>query len=124
MSRVVHFEIPVSDPEAAREFYSNVFGWQITKWEGPSEYWLVSTGEQDSPGIDGGFYEPQGGLSGTVNTVDVEDLEDVIEKVKANGGEILVPKMPVPGVGWLAYAKDNGQAVFGMMQSDPNAGSS
>jgi predicted enzyme related to lactoylglutathione lyase len=32
-----------------------------------------------------------------------------------------MPKMAVPGVGWLAYAKDPEGTVFGMMQEDPDA---
>ena len=31
------------------------------------------------------------------------------------------PKMPVPGVGWLAYAQDPDGNTFGMMQADPAA---
>ncbi|MGZ7136310.1 MAG: VOC family protein, partial [Methanobacterium sp.] len=38
MPRVVHFEIPADDPERAIEFYKNVFGWKIDKWEGPFDY--------------------------------------------------------------------------------------
>jgi hypothetical protein len=29
--------------------------------------------------------------------------------------------MPIPGVGWLAYAKDTEGNIFGMMQRDPAA---
>jgi len=32
-----------------------------------------------------------------------------------------VPKMPIPGVGWLAYAKDTEGNIFGIMQPDANA---
>ena len=37
------------------------------------------------------------------------------------GGTIALPKMPIPGMGWLAYCKDTEGNIFGMMQSDPNA---
>jgi predicted enzyme related to lactoylglutathione lyase len=121
MTRVVHFEIPVKDLEASKSFYSKVFGWKVTKWDGQPEYWMIETGKEDSPGINGGFYTPSGPLSGTVNTIDVDNLDEALSKVKANGGDIIVPKMPVPGVGWLAYAKDPGGAVFGLMQADPNS---
>ena len=43
MSRVVHFEIHAENPERAVRFYTAVFGWTITKWDGPFDYWLVST---------------------------------------------------------------------------------
>jgi uncharacterized protein len=32
-----------------------------------------------------------------------------------------VPKMPIPGVGWLAYIKDTEGNILGMMQPDPSA---
>ena len=34
---------------------------------------------------------------------------------------VALPKMPVPGVGWLAYVKDTEGNILGMMQSDPSA---
>ena len=34
---------------------------------------------------------------------------------------VAVPKMPIPGVGWLAYVKDSEGNILGMMQSDPAA---
>ena len=39
----------------------------------------------------------------------------------ASGGSIALPKMPVPGVGWLAYFKDTEGNIFGAMQGDANA---
>ena len=53
MKRVVHFEISADDPERAADFYRNVFGWEIAKWEGPIDYWLITTGDEKYPGIDG-----------------------------------------------------------------------
>ena len=37
------------------------------------------------------------------------------------GGRIVVPRMPIPTVGYLAYAKDTEGNVFGMMQMDAGA---
>src|SRR5262249_26811586 len=41
MPRVIHFEISADDPQRAADFYARVFGWKITKWDGPQPYWLV-----------------------------------------------------------------------------------
>jgi predicted enzyme related to lactoylglutathione lyase len=60
-------------------------------------------------------------FNGTVNTVDVADLDDAISKVLANGGQIVMPKDEIPGVGWLAYVREPGGAVLGMMQAHPDA---
>ncbi len=45
MPRPVHFEISADDPERALHFYQAVFGWKSQKWDGPQDYWLISTGE-------------------------------------------------------------------------------
>jgi catechol 2,3-dioxygenase-like lactoylglutathione lyase family enzyme len=58
MSRVVHFEIAANDPEKVTAFYQNVFGWKIAKWGGPQDYWVVTTSDPASPGIDGGIFRP------------------------------------------------------------------
>ncbi|MFY9638587.1 MAG: VOC family protein, partial [Methanobacterium sp.] len=50
---MIWFEIPADDPGRAAKFYENVFGWKVEKWEGPFDYWLVTTGEAEEPGIDG-----------------------------------------------------------------------
>jgi len=62
MPRVVHFEFYVDDPERAVKFYQEVFGWKITKWEGPVDYWLVTTGEEGEPGIDGAIARRTNGV--------------------------------------------------------------
>jgi uncharacterized protein len=122
MPRVVHFEIPSDDPQRATRFYGDVFGWQFQKWEGPQEYWLVTTGAEGERGIDGGLLRRSEPSQGVVNTVDVPDVDDVVARVERAGGRVVVPKMPIPGVGWLAYAQDPDGNTFGLMQGDPAAG--
>ena len=118
MPRVIHFEIPAKEPERAIAFYTQVFGWEFTRWEGPMPYWLIKTGPADQPGIDGGLTLQPGGVT---NTLDVASLDDAVAKVESRGGSVVAPKMGIPGVGWLAYCKDTEGNVFGMMQADPNA---
>src|SRR5271165_5425625 len=102
MRRVVHFEIPCSEPERTAAFYTNMFGWTIKKWEGPINYWMVSTGE--GMGIDGALTERGGTITSTTNTIDVVDIKAAIAKVKALGGQIHGDVMPIPGVGLFIYA--------------------
>ncbi|MFQ6133586.1 MAG: hypothetical protein ACE5R4_16215 [Armatimonadota bacterium] len=42
-------------------------------------------------------------------------------KVEQSGGEVLAPKMAIPGVGYHTYCKDTEGNVFGIMQDDPSA---
>jgi len=123
MRRIVHFEIYTDDPEAVQAFYGDVFGWRFKKFEGgPIEYWLVTTGDDTVPGINGGLTRPREGQSpGTLNTIAVPSLDETVKKIEERGGTICVPKMAIPGVGWLAYAQDPGKTVFGIMEPNTNA---
>jgi predicted enzyme related to lactoylglutathione lyase len=126
MGRIVHFEILADDPARAAKFYSDAFGWQVEKWKGPIEYWLVMTGPTDQPGIDGGIMQREGApgsgaATAFVNTIDVADLDAAMAEVKRHGGAITDAKRAVPGVGWMCYANDTEGNRFGMMQSDTSA---
>ena len=123
MNRVTHFEIYTNDPESVQPFYQDVFGWKLQKFEGgPVEYWLVTTGEDKDPGINGGLTRPrEGQSSGTLNTIAVPSLDYTITRIEDRGGSVCVPKMAIPGVGWLAYAQDPAKNVFGIMEPDTNA---
>jgi hypothetical protein len=121
MARVVHFEFAAEDPERASGFYRDVFGWQVQKWDGPEDYWLVSTGAPDQPGIDGAIMHAQEGMPSTINTIDVQSVDETVEKIVQSGGKVAQPKMAVPGIGWMAYCLDTEGNMFGVMQGDPTA---
>lgn len=137
MNRPVHFEIHATDPERAIEFYKTIFNWTFQKWEGGNmEYWMVMTGEDKSAddgaptwaGINGGLVRRMGPpptvdgpVNGFVCTMMVESIDDSVASVVEHGGSIALPKMPVKGMGWLAYCKDTEGNIFGMMQGDENA---
>lgn len=120
MNRVTHFEIPVDDPEASMKFYRSVFGWSFQQF-GDMSYWIINTGQDNVPGINGGLMKKNHPQQPVANSIEVPDLDQAIEAVTANGGTIVVPRMPIPGVGWLAYFKDPDQHIFGIMETDPAA---
>lgn len=129
MPRVMHFEIHATDPDRVVRFYADLFDWQISKWDGPVEYWLVVTGPDGTPGINGGLLRRRGGgpvdgqaVNTYVCTVDVSDLDGYLARAVELGGVTAMPKFPVAGVGWLAYVKDPDGNLLGMMQADPAAG--
>ncbi|MEY2439102.1 MAG: uncharacterized protein QOI34_487 [Verrucomicrobiota bacterium] len=122
MPRVTHFEIYTDDPEAVQPFYQDLFGWTFTKFNGPVEYWLVTTGAEKEPGINGGITRPrEGQSSGTLNTVAVQSLDQTMKKIESLGGSICVPKMAIPHVGWLAYVQDPAGNAFGIIEPDTSA---
>jgi predicted enzyme related to lactoylglutathione lyase len=117
MPRPIHFEIPADDPERAVKFYEQVFGWKFKKWDGPQEYWLVTTGESPH-GINGGLMRRTPPFSGTINIVDVSSADEAIEKIEGHGGKTIVPKMSIPGVGIVAYFQDTEGTMFGIIQPE------
>jgi predicted enzyme related to lactoylglutathione lyase len=116
MPRIVHFDIPSDNPERAQKFYQDVFGWEFAKWDGPMEYWMVKTGENDTPGINGGLARRMPGQIGMINTIDIPSIDEYIIKIQSNGGQILVPKMEIPGVGHYATCMDTEGNIFGIIQ--------
>ncbi len=128
MGRVVHFEIHAEDTKRAKEFYEGVFGWEITAWQGPMDYWLIKTGSAPDVGIDGAILKRRGSgplegaaVNGYVNTIDVANLDEFLTKVNEHKGRQVVEKMAIAHVGWLAYCQDTEGNIFGVMQADAGA---
>ena len=135
MNRVIHFEIHADDPERAVLFYSTVFGWDIKEWVVPgvdipdeNRYWMITTGLASEPGINGGIIFRRGSSPGEgqpvtsyVCTIGVPSVDDFLSKCLAAGATVAVPKMPIKGVGWLAYFKDTEGNLVGLMQDDKSA---
>ncbi len=121
MPRPIHFDIAADDPDRAMKFYKGVFGWKFNKWDGPLDYWLVTTGEKDEPGIDGGISRRNKQMPGVMNTIGVPSVDRYMKKIEAKGGKILMPKMAIPGIGWFATCQDTEGNVFGIIQEDTEA---
>ena len=129
-NRPVHFEIHAGNPERAVTFYTDVFGWEIKKWEGGQmEYWMVMTGAKDEPnGINGGLLRRKGdapaegqAVNAYVTTMIVENYDATAAKIIAAGGTEAMPKMALAGMAWQGYYKDTEGNIFGIHQPDPNA---
>jgi predicted enzyme related to lactoylglutathione lyase len=126
---IVHFEIPVENPERATKFYRELFGWEIQKWglDGGPEYWMVSTvptdgkGQPIRPGVNGGLMRRQHAGHLPANYIGVESLDEYAGKAKRLGAEEVMPKTPVKGMGWFSVLKDTEGNVFGIWQTDEQA---
>jgi predicted enzyme related to lactoylglutathione lyase len=118
MSRVVHFEIRAAEPQKVIDFYSSVLDWKFQKWSSSeTEYWLVATGDDQTPGINGGL-APGSPVGAVVNTIGVSDLDETIDKVEEHGGRIVLPRVSRPGMGWYASFEDPVGNHFGLLQAD------
>lgn len=129
---LVHFEIQASDIDRAKKFYETVFEWKIEAVPG-MEYWLIYGGR--SKGMDGGVVGINGGMlrrkgsepidgaavNAFVCTLEVEDIDRRTDMIVNSGGSLVVEKVSIMGMGWLAYCKDTEGNIFGLMQPDKSA---
>ena len=122
--RVVHFEVPFDDGDRARGFYKEIFGWQLQEMPEMGGYTLVTSGPSGDTGptepgfINGGMLSrDQAATPGPVIVVDVEDIDESLEKVGGQGGSTVVGKTPVGDMGFAAYFKDPEGNVIGLWET-------
>ena len=121
MGRVIHFEIHAAETDRAERFYTGVFGWAAQRYGGPLDYRLLTTGPDDRPGINGAILQRSGPVDGQaviayVCTIEVDSIEETERAVPAAGGEQVMDRMEVPGVGQLSYFKDTEGNIFGALE--------
>jgi len=121
MAKIVHFEIPVDDPDRAAAFYGEVLGWSVNRWN-EDPYWLVTAGEEGEMGADGALIARGDLHRAPVVIAGVGDLDATLVAVEARGGVVVQGKQPIPGMGWSAYFTDPEGNVVGLFQPDDQAG--
>jgi uncharacterized protein len=125
-NKLSHFAIYIDDIDRAKSFYREVFQWGFQSY-GPGDFLQIKSDDSDSGELIGALqsrtYAPlQEKIIGFECTIQVSDVTVVIEKVKANGGTILMPKTAIPRVGWLTKFQDTEGNIVCAMQSDGEAG--
>lgn len=120
--RVVHFEIPFDDKERASAFYAEAFDWKLDAMPEMS-YVLATTGPSDQgppsePGfINGGMLERGLPVGGPVLVIEVEDIDEALQKIDSLGGTTVSAKQAVGDMGFSAYFKDPEGNVMGLWQN-------
>jgi uncharacterized protein len=120
MPKIIHFEFAVDNVERAIKFYDSVFGCKTRK-SSVTDYWVINTGTEPQPDVGGGIYLRKDAPASVIHTVQVPLVDDSIKKITKNGGKVIKPKEPIPGVGYFAYCQDTEGNIFGIMQRDPSA---
>jgi predicted enzyme related to lactoylglutathione lyase len=103
------------DAEASRSFYGDLFGW--TAEVGSEEFGGYFNFHRDGEPIAGGMpnNDPNTPNGWSVYLAS-DDAQATVDKVAANGGQVLVPPMPVGDLGTMAVLIDAGQASIGVWQ--------
>jgi len=121
VNRVFHFEIPAEDTRRATSFYQSVFGWSANEFAPGLDYWLCQGGAEGDGGMDGAIMARNAPSQPVVNTIQVESVDTTIQAIERAGGQIVVPKMAIPGFGYKAYFKDTEGNIFGVAEMDSSA---
>jgi len=99
---VMHFEIIGKDGERLRNYYSELFGWEINA-DNPMNYGIVEREGNLSPegiGIGGGVGTGPEGYDGHLTFyVGVDDVEAALAKAERLGGTRVMGPNQVPGGG-------------------------
>jgi len=124
MRKIVHFEIPADDEARARDFYREVFGWQLQEMP-ELDYTLAMTTPVDEqtqlptePGaINGGLMKRSADTPTPVLTVDVESIDHALKEIESRGGSVVRGRTEIPGMGAFAYFKDSEGNVMGLWET-------
>lgn len=124
-NKLTHFAIHTDDIERAKKFYNGVFDWGFNSY-GQDDFFQVKTDESENGELIGAIQSRKYSsvsekIIGLECTIGVENIDEIIEKVESNGGEILMPKTAIPNVGWLAKFKDTEGNLICAMQYDNSA---
>jgi predicted enzyme related to lactoylglutathione lyase len=119
-ANLASFAVHVDDVDRARAFYETVFGWVFEPW-GPPGFYLIHTGDDASPGIQGLMHRRDrprtgSGLNGMEPTFAVDDVDAVAELVAAHGGTLTMARSVIPTVGALIRFLDPEGNDIGAMQ--------
>ncbi len=107
---VTWFEIHSAEPERAKRFYHEVFGW--TYDESMPDYTTVELGEAP---IGGGVVDTQGAYpSHALFMVQVPDVAAALQAAAAHGGSIVVDAETTPIGLTFGYAANPDGSVFGV----------
>lgn len=109
---IAHVEIPSTNLERSSEFYNKVFGWEFKPF---GNGYLLFNNHQ---GIMAGLRKVEQVLKGdcTVFHVNVDNIDQMLEKVKASGGHIKTGKTTIPAMGWYAVLFDPDGNSVGLYQ--------
>ena len=109
MNPVNWFEIPVNDLKKAAKFYENVFGYKLSPMEMGAMKMEMFPMEQNEAGSAGGLMKSEGYVpskTGTTVYFTVQDIDKTLEKIKKNGGKILMPKSSIGEHGFISHFED------------------
>jgi len=112
-------ELATRDLPKALDFYSKLFGWSLEQSKmTPLEYKEIHLGDFACGGmmaIDE-KWGPEPPPSHWSTYIAVDNADETVEKITANGGSVRVPPFDAPGVGRMSMVADPSGAAFSIIQ--------
>jgi len=105
------FEIPAVDFARAEKFYNTIFDIELVPVKGIKHLGLqMSTFPHGKDGVGGGVIKGEGYVPSAEGTVIYlnggDDLNVVLNRVEAAGGQVLLPKTSIGRQGYMAFFLD------------------
>lgn len=109
-------DLSSTDPAAARDYYSKLFGWKAEPEKDPNAggYAIAQLGGKDVAGI-GGTQQPNTPSAWMVY-IGTRDANAVAKKIEAEGGKVVAPPFDVMDVGRMAVFQDPTGAIISVWQ--------
>ena len=110
-------ELSSTDPAATRGFLEKVFGWRFESVKFPMGDYLAF----EAPGGGRGGVRPAGAkeVPGSINYVQVEDLDAARKKIERAGGTVVLARVDVPGMGSFFWFRVPGGPILAAWQDAP-----
>ncbi len=110
---ITHIDIPVSDLKAGAAFYGGLFGWQIAERPGFEGYPMWQAPNK----ISGGGLAPRSDdFTQPRSYVEVDSIDETLEKAVALGAQIVMGKQSISPTSWWAFLSDPDGNVIGMYE--------
>ena len=115
---ITHIDIPVTDTKRAQQFYSTLFGWQITEYPGFEGYPMWQAPNEISGGglapRSADFVQPR-------SYVEVDSIDDTLALAREHGARVLQTRQPISETSWGAVLEDLDGNVIGLYEGVTDA---
>jgi predicted enzyme related to lactoylglutathione lyase len=120
-------DVSLPDPVGGSKFYSELFGWEAADQHDPEGNYIYTMFTKDGETVAGLGKQPEAmqnqGIPPMWNSyITVDDLDEALAEVEANGGSVLVPAMDVMAAGRMALIGDPTGAPVALWQEGDHAG--
>ena len=116
---ITHIDTPVSDIAAAQDFYSGLFGWQISAPPGFEDYPMWQAPNKISGG---GLAPREDGFTQPRSYVEVDSIDETLAKVTESGGSVVMERSPISETSWWAIFADPDGNHIGLYEGTTEVG--